>query len=73
MAAVCRFDASIVQVLAYEANIEAAVLAQEGGTVPLPEDYSQFIPKVGDPFVGMFIFHGQNEKSGIGGFCRTDQ
>lgn len=37
------------QVLAYEANIEAAVLAQEqdGGVVPLPEDYQHFIPKVG--------------------------
>lgn len=34
------------QVLAYEANIEAAVLAQDAGTTPLPEDYTQFIPKV---------------------------
>ena len=36
------------QVLAYEANIEAAVLAQDSGKVPLPEDYTHFIPKVGD-------------------------
>ena len=36
-----------LQVLAYEANIEAAVLAQDSGTVPLPEDYTHFIPKVG--------------------------
>lgn len=35
-----------MQVLAYEANIEAAVLAQDSGVVPLPEDYTQFIPKV---------------------------
>lgn len=36
------------QVLAYEANMEAAVLAQEeqGGGVPLPDDYRHFIPKV---------------------------
>lgn len=37
---------SSLQVLAYEANIEAAVLAQDAGTTPLPEDYTQFIPKV---------------------------
>lgn len=37
---------SLLQVLAYEANIEAAVLAQDAGTTPLPEDYTQFIPKV---------------------------
>lgn len=36
------------QVLAYEANIEAAVLAQDAGEIPLPEDYTQFIPKVHD-------------------------
>lgn len=36
----------LVQVLAYEANIEAAVLAQDAGVIPLPEDYTQFIPKV---------------------------
>ena len=35
-----------LQVLAYEANIEAAVLAQDAGAMPLPEDYTQFIPKV---------------------------
>ena len=35
----------LLQVLAYEANIEAAVLAQDAGTTPLPEDYTQFIPK----------------------------
>lgn len=37
---------ALLQVLAYEANIEAAVLAQDAGTTPLPEDYAQFIPKV---------------------------
>ena len=26
--------------------MEEAILAQESGTVPLPEDYTQFIPKV---------------------------
>lgn len=36
----------LMQVLAYEANIEAAVLAQDSGAMPLPEDYTQFIPKV---------------------------
>ncbi|CAM9480698.1 unnamed protein product, partial [Laminaria digitata] len=43
-----REESSIIKarVLAYEANIEAAVLAQDSGTVPLPEDYTHFIPKV---------------------------
>eukprot|EP00752_Nemacystus_decipiens_P014194 g12623.t1 len=42
-----REESSIIKarVLAYEANIEAAVLAQDAGTTPLPEDYTQFIPK----------------------------
>ncbi|CAM9681409.1 unnamed protein product, partial [Ectocarpus sp. 8 AP-2014] len=41
-----REESSIIKarVLAYEANIEAAVLAQDAGEIPLPEDYTQFIP-----------------------------
>lgn len=47
------------------------MLAQDAGSIPLPEDYTQFIPKVGGDKLGSFVTKTRHIQRVLGAVLRA--